>query len=354
MRIIDRYIAMFLLRTTLMALFVLVSLFAFLSLIDQLEETGRGNYNVIKAIEYVCLTVPRLAYEIFPIAAVIGSMASLGILSSNNELAIIRTSGVSSFRLAYSMCKGGILIIIIAIVVGEFIAPYSEQTAQHLRSVALTEQITLKTKYGFWSRDGQSFINIRKILPGDRVEDIYIYEFDDMHRLRTSTYAKRAEYVNEQWLMEDIEQTSIQDDYVSIKLLKKAAWESLLNPEIINLVTIKPQYLTFRGLFDYIKYLKTNGQNSTHYEQALWAKITNPFSIIIMIIFAIPLVKSNSRTIAIGQRVFVGCLIGIGFHICNQVTGQFGIVYGVNPALSVTSPTIFLAVITFWLLRRHV
>ncbi|MEE9552309.1 MAG: LPS export ABC transporter permease LptG [Gammaproteobacteria bacterium] len=354
MRIIDRYIALALLRTTLLALFVLVSVFVFLSLIDQLEATGRGNYDVIKAIEYVCLTVPRLAYEIFPIAAIIGSMATLGILSSNNELAVIRTSGVSSFRLAYSMCKGGILIIVIAIVVGEFIAPYSEQTAQHLRSVALTEQITLKTKYGFWSRDGQSFINIRKILPGDRVEDIYIYEFDDIHRLRTSIYAKRAEYVNEQWLMEDIEQTNIQDNQVSIKHLKRAAWASLLNPEVISLVMIKPQYLTLKGLFDHIKYLKTNGQNSVRYEQALWAKIISPFTIIVMVMFAIPLVQSNSRMVAIGQRVFIGCMIGIIFHMCNQIAGQLGIVYDINPAFSVTSPTILLALVTFWLLRRHV
>ncbi len=353
MKIIDAYIAKLLIRTILLALFVLVALFAFLSVIDQLEATGRGNYNVIKALQYVLLTTPRLAYEIFPIAAVIGGMTTLGIMSRDSELAVIRTSGVSRFRLAYALAKGGIVIIILTIVVGELIAPYREQKAQHLRSVALTEQITLKSKYGFWSRDGLSFINIRKILPGDRMEDIYIYEFDKNNRLRASTYAKRAEYAEDQWILEDIEKTSLYEDHISIENLNRAAWESILDPDVINLVAIKPQYLTLWGLFDYIHYLKQNEQNSLQYEQALWAKLVNPYIIVFMIILSIPLVRSNPRITAIGQRVFIGCLAGIVFHLCNQIAGHLGVVYEINPALSVTFPALMLSAVVFWLLYRH-
>ena len=352
MKIIDRYISSLLLKTTLLALLLLLSLFLFLSLIDQLEETGRGNYDVVTAIQYVFLTLPRIAYELIPIAAVIGSMTTLGILSHNSELVVIRTSGMSLLRLGYAIAKGGIIIVIAAILIGEFIAPYCEQKAQHMRSVALTEQITLKTRNGFWSRDGSSFINIRKILPGNQVREIYIYEFDAEDKLRVSTYAKSASYIDNQWLLEDIDQTIISTDKVTKKHLKLAAWESIINPEVISLVTIKPQYLTLRGLFGYIRYLKLNGQNSSQYEQALWSKLLNPFTIIAMIILAIPLVSPHSRTVAISQRVFTGCFIGIAFHILNQVSSQMGVVYSINAAVSATVPTIIILVTTTWLMRR--
>ncbi|HKK16519.1 MAG TPA: LptF/LptG family permease, partial [Gammaproteobacteria bacterium] len=78
MKIIDRYIATTLLRLTAIALLVFVVLFVFLALIDQLEETGRGNYGVIEAIQYVLLTIPRLTYELIPVAAIIGSITTLG------------------------------------------------------------------------------------------------------------------------------------------------------------------------------------------------------------------------------------------------------------------------------------
>lgn len=353
MKILDRYITILLLKTTGLALLVLLALFAVLSLIDQLGDAGRGNYDVIKVIEYVFLTLPRLAFELAPIAAVIGGMTTLGILAHNSELVIIHVAGVSRFRLALSLLKGGLLIVLAALLVGELLAPYSEHTAQHMRSVALSKQIAVNTGNGFWSRDGSSFINIRKILPGDQVEDIYIYEFDDEDRLRASTYARRGSYVNDQWLLEDIEQSIIDNDKVIRNDLKLAAWESLLNPEVINLVTIKPDYLTLWGLLEYIGYLKQNAQNSQRYEQALWSKLVTPFTILVLIVLAVPLVRSGSRTVAIGQRVFMGCLAGLIFHVANQISGQMGMVYTIHAAVSATLPTLVVASLTLWLLRRE-
>lgn len=352
MIILDRYIARTLIKLTLLALFSLVLLFSFFALVDQLDATGRGNYGVWQALTYVLLTVPRLSFELFPIAAVIGSMATLGMFAKNSELAVLRTSGVSQLRFAWALCKGTAVLISISLFIGEIVSPYTEETAQQLRSVALSGQITLKTQYGFWSRDGRSFINIRKILPGDRVEGIYIYEFDDDDKLRTSTFARRAEYKDEHWVLEDIKQTEITDHGVNVKKMNLAIWEALLNPDIINLIIIKPRFLSFMDLYDYIHYLKVNGQSSAIYEQALWSKIINPLAMLVMVLIAIPMVRSYSRMTAIGQRVSWGCLVGIIFHIINQIAGHLGIVYNLNPALSVTFPTLFMLCVIGWLLRR--
>jgi lipopolysaccharide export system permease protein len=118
------------------------------------------------------------------------------------------------------------------------------------------------------------------------------------------------------------------------------------------LIIVKPRFLSFIGLYEYISYLKINGQNSVVYEQALWSKIINPFAILVMVLIAIPMVRSYSRMTAVGQRVSLGCLVGIVFHIINQMTGQIGIVYNLNPALSVTFPTLLMLVVIIWLLRR--
>jgi lipopolysaccharide export system permease protein len=353
MRILDRYIALTLIKTTLLALFSLVLLFSFFALVDQLDSTGKGNYGVWQALYYVFLTIPRLSSELFPIAAVIGSMTTLGMFARHSELAVLRTSGISQLRFSWSLCKGAAILIFISLLVSEVLSPYTEETAQHMRSMALSEQITLKTKYGFWSRDGHSFINIRKILPGDRVEGIYIYEFDGDDKLRTSTFAKRAEYKDEQWILADIRQTELTDEGVNVKRMDLATWEAFLSPDVINLIIIKPQFLSFIGLYDYISYLKNNGQSSAIYEQAIWSKITNPFTIIVMVLIAVPLVKSYSRMTAVGQRVFLGCLVGIIFHIVNQIAGHIGIVYRLPPALSVTFPTLLMLAVIGWLLRKE-
>lgn len=353
MRIIDRYIATTLLKMTAMALLAFLVLFTFLSLIDQLEDTGRGNYDAIKAFQYVLLTMPRLAYELIPVAAIIGSITALGIMSYNTELVVIRASGMSLTRLAWAMFKGGLLIIAFAVLLGELVAPYSEQTAQQLRSVAMTEQITLKTRNGFWSRDGRSFINIRSLLPGNKLEDIYIYEFDENDRLRIATHAGSASYRNNQWLLHDIHQSVIEEDGISRNRIELAAWNSLLNPDMLNLVTVKPHYLTVKGLIDYISYLKRNEQNSDQYEYALWKKLVTPVTVTVMILLAVPLVKTYSKSVSISQRIFIGCFIGIAFHIINEVSGQMGVVYSINAVISATFPTLIVGAATLYLIYHN-
>lgn len=353
MQIIQRYFTVSLVWMSLLALCVLVALFSFFSLIDQLEETGKGSYGVTQAVSYVLLITPRLAYELFPIAAVIGSMAALGMMAQNSELAVIRTSGVSIFNLSFILVKSGLLLVVIAVIIGELLAPVCEEKAQQMRSMALTDQITLKTKYGFWARDGNSYINIRKILPGRKVEQIYIYEFDDNDELRSSIHAQYGGYVDGKWLLEDIQQSVIGTDTVTHKHLELASWDSLLDPEMVNLLIVKPEYLTIWGLWSYIEFLEQNAQNAQRYEQALWSKMIRPLSILAMIVLAVPLVRGTSRTTAIGQRVFTGALIGIVFHICNQISGHMGVVYNLPPAISVTMPTILLSMLTYFMLRNH-
>ena len=342
MKIIERYIGVNLVTLTLVALFALVALFSFFAIIDQLEETGRGHYGVTQALFYVFLTTPRLAYELFPIAAVIGSMTSLGMLAQTSELAIIRTSGVSRVMLARSLLRPCIILVVLGIIIGEVVAPPSENFAKQQRSLAITEQIVLKSQYGIWARDGNSYINIRKMLPGDKVEQIYIYEFDKENRLRNAVHAGSGIYRNGEWVLSDVEQTSISPQGVTKKQISRAAWKSLFKPEMAEFVLIKPQYMPLWGLFKYIKYLKQNAQETLPYEQAFWSKLIRPFTIVAMILLAIPMVNCNSRFTAVGQRVFVGALTGVLFHISDQTAGHLGMVYNINPALTVTFPTLVL------------
>ena len=353
MKILDRYISTTLIKSTLLALAVLVGIFAFFALVDELEDSGRGRYGILQALEHLALTIPNLMSELFPIAAVIGSMLTLGNMSSRNELAIMRTSGVSRKQLILSLCRGVLILVIMAIIIGEFIAPYTERAAEQRKSIAMTEQITLKSKYGFWSRNDNNFINIRKILPGNQIENIFIYEFDDNNELRSSIFAKSARYIDGKWQLEDVRQSKIFDDKIVSQPIKKANWESVLNPDVINLVIIKPQFLSLWELYSYIEYLRDNDQNSQVYEQAFWFKIAKPFAILLMVIIAVPIIKVYSRQNNVGQRVFLGCLLGILFHMSNQVSGHLGVVYNIHPFISMIIPLLFLCTIILVLMNRE-
>ncbi len=353
MKILDRYIRRTVISSTVTVMLGLIAIFTFFKFIDELEQVGQGHYGVLQVIEYVLLSIPTMAYEMFPMGALIGALLGLGTLMSNSEITVIRTSGVSLARTVFSVLKVAAILMAFAMLVGEFIAPPAEELARSQRSIALSDQITLKTRYGFWARDGHSFINIRKLLPAGQVEDIYIYEFDQAQQLRVSTHALRGRYKDGSWLLEDIVQTDLSGESLQRKSIQQAVWESLLKPELINIVVIKPNSLSIRDLIGYISYLNMNTQNALQYEQALWVKIIYPFACGIMVFLAIPMVLlGGTRTSSVGQRVVTGSVIGLVFHILNQASGHLGLLFELNPFLSAAAPTLLILSAAVLLVRR--
>ncbi len=352
MKIIDHYIGRAVVTGTLLALAVLLAMFTFFAFIDRMGEVGQGNFGIWNVIEYVILTLPRRAFELFPIAAVIGTLLGLGTLAGNSELTVIRATGVSMGRIALAIMKGGAILMGIALFLGEIVAPPAEELAQTRRSLALSENLAMNTGEGFWVRDGMTFINIRNMLADDAMADIYIYEFDDARRLRMATYAKRATYKDDNWLLQDIRQSELSEKGVASRKLAKAEWSSVLGPDLLNVAVIKPEYMSIWGLYKYIRYLRENGQESAPYELGFWGKLMAPVITGVMIFLAIPFVFGPLRAVGVGQRILVGTLVGIGFHILNQTFAKMGLVYGLSPMLSATIPALLFFSVALWMMRR--
>ena len=352
MKILARYIGSAVMASTATALVALTAIFSFFEFVDEMGDLGRGHYGVLQVVEFVLLSIPRLCYDLFPVAALLGSLFALGALVSTSEMTVIRAAGVSLSKTVSWVMKAGALIMIACVLIGELIAPPCEQLAQQRRSIATTDKIALKTRNGFWARDGRSFVNIRTILPGNWVERIFIYEFDEQGRLKTSTRARRAYYSDGRWILEGIEQTLFLIDRVEERRVRSANWESLLNPDLISLVAINPNHLSVVDLYRYVDFLEANGQDSRQYRHALWLKGAYPLATGAMVLLAIPIVLGNPRRVGTGRRVVIGSCIGAVFHLVNKAAGSLAVVFNLYPALSATAPALVTLAVALVLLRR--
>lgn len=350
--LLDRYVGGYVLRGTGLALFVLVALFVFITFVDDLDTVGMGEYTIWHSVEYVMLIVPRLIFAAFPIAALIGSLVGLGTLASNSELTVLRGAGISPLRVTLAVMKTGAVLMIAALTIGEWIAPEGERLAEERRSLAIDKRLSLKTGYGLWIRDGSSFVNVRQVLPGNRMQDIYIYDFDSAQQLRVATHAGGATYQNGKWLLENVKQSALNAEGVAPRTFDRMVWNLAFAPELVDIVVVKPDRLSALGLYKYLKYLRANGLDTVYYEYAFWKKLVYPLATGVMIFVAIPLVLGRLRVAGIGQRIVVGVLAGVGFHILQQVAGQAGVVYGINPLLSAVAPTALFLIIGGWMMWR--
>ncbi|MCB2261433.1 MAG: LPS export ABC transporter permease LptG [Candidatus Thiosymbion ectosymbiont of Robbea hypermnestra] len=352
MKILDRYLAGAVILGTLVTLGVLLPLLGFFLLADEMDDVGERGYRFADALLFVVLSLPRYAYQAFPIATLIGALVGLGTLASRSELVAMRAAGVSIGHIVYAALKGGTLLAVAAAAIGEGVAPIAEQKALQWRSEAQSGQATLLSEHGFWARDGNTYINIREIRSGAHLRDIRLYEFDETQRLSRAMHAEHARYIEGSWVLQGISQSLLGPGRVTVSHLAQAGWSSLLDPGLLKIVISEPQVLPIWGLWRYVRYMTANGQDARPYELAFWGKLIHPLLILAMIFVSIPIVLASARTSGLGLRILLGILVGIAFYLLSRTFVYVALLYTIDPLVATLIPPLAFLAMAFWVLKR--
>lgn len=353
MKLLEQYIGRTVAVSVLTVITVISSLFLLIGLADEFTKIGTENYTLYTALQYSFLILPDRIYEFFPLATLLGAILGLGALANSSELVVIRTAGVSIFRIVVAIMKTATILMVIAFILGEVIAPPALQYAKLQRVKALSKDISLNTQYGLWARDSDTYIHVQRASNEGRLFDIHLYRLNSKYQLSQIIYAKTADYNGEQWQLNDIETTDISADKVSVSKIKTMKWKTLLNPELVRIVTFEPNKLSIWKLGSYISYLKDNGLETAQYELALWTKIIMPLTIAAMVLLAVPYVFGSLRRTSVGQQILIGFLAGLSFYIANRLLGQMSIVYNFHPILGASLPTLLVFIGAFFMFRRN-
>lgn len=353
---LDRYIAKEVIKGSLIAVLVLLTLLTFFSFADELGDMGKGGYGMKEIFKYLMLTLPRNFYELLPPAALVGSLVTLGGLANNREIVAMQAAGVSRSRIIFAVLLGGLVLLILSVLIGELIAPPSERSAQNLKSIAQNNQVTSRSKYGFWVRDKNVFINIRSMTELQSLGDISIYDVGENKQLLKAAHADQAIYDGGGWSLKAIRTSLFTGNQVSTETTREADWSSVLRPELLNAFVIRPENLSAMELYWYIKYLRENGQKSLVVEQAFWGRLVNPLVTLVMLMVAVPFVLTVRREVGTGQRIVAGVVIGLGFHLFDKMFGHLGLVYELDPFFSIIFPAALAMAgvgFTFWKMQKN-
>ena len=227
-RLVDRYIGRVALLGIAAVWVVMTALYVVFSLLSELRN-GHADYGASDALWFVLLTIPRMAYQVFPVSALLGALVGVGGLAAANELVAFRTSGVSRSRLAVAALTGTLVLTVPVMIVGEWVAPAAEQQARAFRLSEMTGQAIIGGPRGMWMRDGSDIVNIQlPILSADRGQQsvefkkVVIYRFDEGEGLTAVIRAENAIHDGDSWLLERIREVRFSDDRAVADLLTLA------------------------------------------------------------------------------------------------------------------------------------
>ncbi|HVY07261.1 MAG TPA: LPS export ABC transporter permease LptG [Burkholderiales bacterium] len=354
MKTIRRYVAVQVFWATALVFAALLLLFAFFDFIQELGDLSRVGYRLSLAALYVLLSLPGRAYEILPVAALIGTLFALAQMVANSEYTVMRVSGVSTRSMAFALVQIGVALSILTFLIGEFVAPASEQAAQKLRLKATSSTVVAQAfRSGLWVKDDTNFVNVERIMPETVIHEVKIYEFDSDYRLRAISHAKSGEYQRENlWRLKDVVQTRFEENRTTVNRIPEAYWRSVLNPSILNVLMVIPEQMSLMELISYIEHLSENRQETSRYEIVLWQKIIYPFAVLVMMVLALPFAYFQIREGGVSGKIFTGIMLGLGFHLANRLFGHLGLLNAWQPLFTASFPTLaFLATAVFMMWR---
>jgi lipopolysaccharide export system permease protein len=359
-KLVDRYIGRAACLGMLGTWFGMTLLFLAVSLLDELRET-QNDYGALDALWFVALTTPRMAYQIFPVSALLGALVGVGGLAAANELVAFRTSGISRLRLAFAALAGTFLLTIPVMIMGEWVAPAAEQQARAYRLSEMVGQAIIGGARGVWIRDGADFVNIqRPVLTADRgqqsvdFKSVVIYTFSNEADLQSLTRAESASHDGTSWTLDGVSHVEFMAGGASQTQFDQQSWPTDVKPELLGSAVSRPKSLSIRSLWDYLGYLDENGLDDSFYLAALWEKALFPFTVLALVFAGMPFVFGQTRSHNIGVRLFFGMTLGGLFMIVSRAVQKFGTIYELPPALSISLPILVIIFAATVVLRRSV
>ncbi|MFL7964186.1 MULTISPECIES: LPS export ABC transporter permease LptG [unclassified Pseudomonas] len=348
---LDRYIGSSVFMAILAVLGIILGLATLFAFIDEMSDVS-DTYTLTDVASYVLLTAPRRLYDMLPMAALIGCLIGLGSLASNSELTIMRAAGVSIGRIVWAVMKPMLVLMLVGVLIGEYIAPATENTAQANRSLAQGGGDAQSAKHGLWHRQGDEFIHINSVQPNGILYGVTRYRFDDQRHMLSSSFAKRANFAEDHWQLSDVTTTLFHDKRTEVVTAPQERWDVSISPQLLSTVVMAPESLSITGLWGYIHYLADQGLNNGRYWLAFWVKVLQPLVTAALVLMAISFIFGPLRSVTLGQRVFTGVLVGFTFRIAQDLLGPSSLVFGFSPLFAVLVPAAVCALAGVWLLRR--
>ncbi len=350
--IIYRYVAHQVLIGFIISTAVLLPLFSFFDLLDQLDDVGRGTYHVTDAFLYTAMLLPRRLIQIAPFIALLGTVVALGKLAVNSELIALRVAGASPFRISLAPLSIGILLLLSVAILEQFVAPQLQHKAITYRAIALEQSAELGKNLGIWTRNEQNILRIGHMLNAQRAADIEILHLDKEGFLHTHTQAQYANIINDDiWKLSNVIVRTFTDDQISAIHMSSLNWSSFLNPEDILTLTKPPESLSPLELLRHVEFLRSTGQDADSYALALWRKVGSALMTIAMLLLSIPFVFGSIRT-GLSNKLVLAALIGLAVYLLDQIIANAGLILRLNPAFIALAPGLVMILLANLWLRR--
>lgn len=338
MKQLASYVSRSVLAAMLLTLVLLLGLELVFSFIGELEDV-KGGYTALEALAFIGLTAPQRAYNLLPIAALVGGITGLGMLASASELTVMRAAGVSILRIVWWVMRPALVLVVAGLLLGQYVVPETQKAAEIRRALAQGHAWEGSGGRNYWHRDGNEIVRIGQVRPDGELQDLVFFSFGADGYLHETVRAGSARHEGPAWHLRDLVATRLEADG-SARVIRRADrdWSGRLSPEFLRLATLDPESLSLTNLYHYAHYMQQQGLDSSAHFLEFWKKALAPLATLSMVLIACSFIFGPLRSVTMGLRILAGVMAGLLFRYGQDFFGYASLVYDFSPLLAAALP----------------
>ncbi len=324
------------LRLFVLGFLGLLGIFYISTFIDLSDKLFRGQATMSMLFQYFYFATPQFVYYVIPISALVATLVTIGLLTRNSELAVMKACGISLYRAAVPLVVFGVIASGVLFTLEEHVLATANQKAETLHGIMKgypPRTLDVMNRHWVVGRQGDIYHYGLFDPQKDRFDRLSIYHVDtSAWRLSALTYAATAA----------VTPVREADGSVGTGWLARNGWVRTFTPPpparrrargpeaaatgwtpfgarrldlepagYFKTETPDAEQMTYTQLKHYIEQLRASGFYVVPYVVALQRKVAFPFVTIIMTLLAVPFAVSTGRR---------GAMYGIGLGVVLAVT----------------------------------
>jgi lipopolysaccharide export system permease protein len=319
MTILFRYMLRELVKMFTLCLAGLMTIYLVVDFFEKIRGLLRYDVQLVILVEYFVLRTPAICFQIAPLAVLMATLLTLGILSRNREILAMRSSGISLLRVAAPFLVLSFAVTVLLFLLSAVIIPHAVARAEYLKTARIE-----KKPVGPLLRTGRSWIQIgnRTLMNFDLVEPngfmlrgVRLYQMGERFQLLRMTEAASAIYTSQGWVLSNgIHRTFLPDGGVTVEPFERAPMPLSQTPEeLSSWLSTDTEEMTLMELRSYIERLRQDGYPVNRFLTDYHGRMAFPFVSVIMAVVGIAVSLRHSGTRGYGMAMGIGLALVIGF-----------------------------------------
>ncbi|MEE8341116.1 MAG: LptF/LptG family permease [Candidatus Neomarinimicrobiota bacterium] len=320
MKKLDKYLLQQFTTILLMALMGFVTVFIIVDLIENMDKFIDNSVQLKIILLFYFYTLPWFFSIGLPMATLIATIFSIGLIAKRNEWTAMKSSGISLYRIAVPLIFAGIVLSFISYELdNSLVTSGNEQVTEieqkHMRRKARRNTFrTSKILHDvLLQKQETAHISLAKyFISGMEADNVTIVFLEN--GILTKRIDARKMFWNDSLLLWKMNNYSIRkfDEYGEEINVIIAIGDTLINanftPDDITKQFKSPDEMNFTELTERIALLKENGVKTVRWEVARYNKVSFALTSLIVILFGLPLAVSKQKgglAFAAGMSVFI-------------------------------------------------